>query len=267
MKFLLIYLVCMLHCLISFSQDNPKNIRIPLKGKESKLLYLSFSMGASLYVQGYDGDELTVDTLTPLIPQKSLIQEAQGLKRITHLLTPGFRTEPASPGYKVTEHDQQLSVTVADNGEKALLVKIPKAFNVRLAVYTNAQSTVSVRDIEGKVSISSTTPLIEVSNISAPLTIHAGGFYNTNAIHASNLNWASRDPSAKFALAISSLASDINLSLPEDLKATLRIANINGKLFSDLNLVPDQLDFKLNGGGTIISIRNEYGNTYIRKQK
>jgi hypothetical protein len=63
---------------------------------------------------------------------------------------------------------------------------------------------------------------------------------------------------------ITSKEADVEVSIPGDIKANLILQTGTGKVYSNLNSPPNLI---LNGGGIGISVSNQTGDIYLKKQE
>lgn len=257
---------------VSFSQETQR-IVVSLKNKTDKLVYLS-TQDASIYVEGYEGDEIIIEPFSPMASKKIIPEEARGLINVTALVHKRLqlpKTELTQP--KITENVKTLMISLHQTNHTNLLIKVPINIHMRLSSHTSLPgATVSLKNLTGELELIGNTPLVEVGNVSGPVFIRSSASHNSNQINLAQIKWDVDSDNTKPRFYISSGSADVNISLPANIKATIRVNSTYGKLFSDLNLVSvesstkvkNQYTGSLNGGGALIFISTEYGNIYIK---
>jgi hypothetical protein len=272
------HITILLAIILSFkavSAQQPSNqIKISLKDKKNKFIEIN-ALNTSLYVEGYDGDEIIIEPYNVAVPT-NIPAEAGGLRNITALTNQviPIPVEKITPSIK--EFPQAININISETNCKALLIKVPKAIHLKLQYVTKLpDDELSLKNLSGELELSGNAPLTEINNISGPVTLTSRST-SRSKIKISNIKWnTTNTDKSKFLLYLGSSADDFDISLPDDLKATLGINLAHGDIYSDLNLVPkfpesSALNYfkgELNGGGVNIIIITEYGNVFIRKQK
>ena len=289
-------LAAILSFITVFAQQSSPIVKLSLKDKKDKLVELQ-AFDETIYVEGYDGDELTIEPYNP--PVSSRISEEpfiknhskwvgnielrasygklgdKGLKDITALtdrtIPPVETKEPL-----IRESAQYVSISLYASVYKSLLVKIPRSTHLKLLFSGQSPDTkVSLKDLTGELEIRGRASLIDVNNISGPLTLSSTSL-NNSKINISHIKWDNVSLIDKKSLFnISANTDDVDISLPADLKATINVHVNHGDIYSDLDLFKkypesNQLNSfsgDLNGGGPFIMIIAEYGNVYLRKEK
>ncbi len=293
------------------AQEPSKILNISLKDKKNKLVELQ-TYNEALYVEGYDGDELIIEPYNPpndgkvseepfiknnfkwvdnikLRGSKGTLRGEQeaGLKDITALTNRiPLIVETKAPVIRETE--QLLLISTYPTAYKNLLVKIPRNTHFRLDFQDHFPDTkVSLKNLTGELEIRGTAPLIEVSNVSGALSLSSSSLsllshsiysnlLNHPSINISHIKWDNDALINKKPLIfLSANTDDIDISLPADLKATVRINANYGDIYSDFDIVkkyPGSNELNaiygdVNGGGPYIVIIANYGNVYLRKEK
>jgi hypothetical protein len=267
------------------AQSLSNKISISLKDKGDKFIKIRV-LGGSAYAEGYDGDEIIIEPFTPLV-SKNVSAAASGLANITALT---HKLPPApfkGNNPQIDEVTTALQVMFRQTNAETVLIKVPR--NVHFSIFlstTFPDAKLSVKDLNGEIEVGGNASHVDVSNISGPLVCNLQGITNGSAkLTISHINWqdinvirTNRITSRlKEAVYITSGEHNIDISLPHDLKATVKAVANNGELYSDLNLVPIKPDLtiasknsfsgELNGGGVPIYIRSVYGDIFLRKEK
>ncbi len=281
-----------------FAQQDSTIVKYSFKGKKDPSVELKI-YSASIYIQGYDGDELIIEPYNPplnwRISEEPFIKKNakwvdniklrasrgklgdDGLKDITPMTKndPIYDNSFGKPVIK--EYPQQVQISMQDIQHKALLIKLPRDIHLKLSAGFMQREIrmISLKDLTGELEIKGAAVLTELDNVTGPLTLSSDAMTSSKII-ITHVKWYNSDTNPKkTSLFISSNAADIDISVPENIKATVNINTTNGEIYSDLNMVPkypasnipNNFSGDLNGGGTPITIGTNYGNVFLRKQK
>ena len=270
------YIIIMLALFLSVKTLHAQQLlKTSLKDKKDKFVQIT-TINTSIYVEGYDGDEIIIEPYHGVVIPKSIPGEALGFKNITALtnrVNPGISGKMKPSAFEL---QQVINITVPESNYKALSIKIPKNTHLKLQYVNQAPDiTVSLNNLSGELELNGAAYLTEINNISGPLTLSSRSTLRSK-IKISNIKWKPTGlDKAKFLLYLSSPVNDFDIAIPEDLKATFEISAGHGNIYSDLNLVrkfpeSNSLNYfqgDLNGGGVNVVVIAEYGNVFIRKQK
>jgi len=270
---LLIYMTGLL-----FAQTVNK-VTFAAKGKQVILE----TKGASMDIEGYDGDNLVIESYK----QADKLASGDIAKGMT--LISDIKAENSNINPTVIKDDVTiLSILIPEGGYKYLKIKVPNKTYLKVKFFDlSPNSKISLKNLSGELEIGGTASIIEINNISGPLTLSGGGDKDgegaSERITLTHLlfNQSAANDVTKPLLNIISRYANVDISLPEDLKATIQVdVPSGGELFSDLNLIPpkpvtreyvpplkNKFIGELNGGGRTITINAGYGNVFIRKQQ
>lgn len=265
---------------VAFAQKVSNTITFPAKGKQ----IIIDSKEASMDIEGYEGDDLIIEPYATFT-SAPVFEATNGLKLISEVIPESNIINP-----KIIKQDASVISILLSKGDcRYLKIKVPHKAPIKVE-FTNIlpNGKISLKNLSGDLELSGSVKVIEVDNISGPLTISAGGdgFSGgaTEKIVVSHLqlseNLASISNPVPLLNIISNIAN-VDISLPENLKATIQVnVPYGGELFSDLNLIPpkpktdaytppvkNKFIGELNGGGKMITINAGYGNVFIRKQQ
>ncbi|MDH3648569.1 MAG: hypothetical protein OEQ53_02745 [Saprospiraceae bacterium] len=189
-----------------------------------------------------------------------------GLKKVTK---PNFSLE-------ISENDNEVDIE-SESWFTAieLIIEVPHDFNLSLENYTGR--SIKVENVEGELNLESYTGSIDAT--------HVSGVVNAST-YTGNLTITFDQIKADQAMAFSNYTGKIELTLPTDYKADLKMKTVWGDIYSafDMNVSqsPTTLkkmegdNFKLstddwtkasiNGGGPEVMIKNFSGGIYLRKK-
>ncbi|GAB2984439.1 hypothetical protein GCM10027049_22800 [Mucilaginibacter puniceus] len=246
-----------------------KSVKMLLDKNRRIMVYV---VDVSAEVEGYDGDSLIIEDITHQF-KKVIPAEANGLKRIN--LNSG-QSAIKEIACNVLAGSSTYQITAPTECER-LRIKIPNnlihvdidAENMRFGAY------LSIKNLLGPFDVNAIVRTIKISNVSGLFGVKG----QCEKLIISNIAWKQDSP-GPYSYAFGS-TGDIDITIPEDLKATITSfpGPVNSEIYSDLN-VASLSNFNgalkgggitnVNGGGVGIFLYNtnhNRGNTYIRKQK
>lgn len=245
-------------------------VRQSFKGQSAPSVVLDI-MASAIYIQGYDGDELTIDSV-PAVSLKSEPKEAQGLTNINAVAKYSYeRFFSYAPPAKPADPKQVLIWLREDN--KALTIKVPRNIHLKLAAgfMQSEINNVTLKDLTGELEIGGAALVTELNNVTGPVTFSSYSLASTKII-INNLKWPKDGANAKPLINISASMAEVDISIPENAKASVNVSSANGEIYSNLDLVrkkseSNNFSGELNGGGPSVTINTYYGNVFLRKQK
>jgi hypothetical protein len=256
----------------ALAQSSKNKIVVPVKDKSSKLLKI-FTTGESVSVEGYDGDNVIIESL-PNNGDNKIPTEAAGLKNIS----PSQHIQPDTLVPVIFEKDKTLQINLLKESysRSNFLIKIPQ--NIHFSLLTVSKlphDKLSLKNLTGELEVKSGASSVNVSHITGPLVLISENTDKLTNINVSNLDWKLiPNVQDKPALYIVAPDGSVHLSLPGKANVTLCVKTTYGKLFTDLNFTPltpplikDSFYGKLNSGGVPITIINQYGNVNVKKEK
>ena len=126
----------------------------------------------------------------------------------------------------------------------------------------------------GDIAVENVAGEIEVSGQNASLTLtHVSGVVMAHSLNGRIVARMDQVPSEK-AISFSTLNGDIDVSLPANTRATVRLQTENGSLHNDFKMEsatssgsrpPKRITGKINGGGADILIKTLNGSIHLRK--
>jgi DUF4097 and DUF4098 domain-containing protein YvlB len=265
------FLVSFFSIPVAWSQDTPPDrVTVPFSdSSRPKSLHVSLING-SITVKGYDGKDAIVEAHSDS-GKHHRAERSDGLHRIDMNAT----------GLTVEESDNVITVGTRMIGENTnLVIQVPSDTSLKLHSVNGGNITVD--HIVGDVEIDNTNGNAIATHISGAAVVHA-----LNGKVLVSLDKVSADKPMSF----SSLNGNIDLTLPADTKARLKLKTDNGEIYSDLDIATDPASRKpvlqennsgkgkyrvqfdktmyglLNGGGPEIQLTSFNGNIYIRKPK
>ena len=230
-------------------------------------------MSGSIKVIGYEGKDVIV-----LVHMDSTKDEdgdedddSKGMKKIGSTGGLDVRAEE-------NENTVRINAGMTNRKLLGLTIKVPQNTE-RIDVGTINNGNISVSNVSGKIEISDVNGAITATGISGSVVANT---VNGDVI----VKFKSVDPKA--VMSFSSLNGKIDVTLPADTKANLKLKSDRGEMFTDFDIAVDKTQPKLetknedhfhqikindwisgtiNGGGPEITMESQFSSIYIRKAK
>ena len=250
----------------------------------------------SITIRGYAGKEVIIDarwrerllkkeeemppeagvepeekTEEEIAREKAQAEKAKGMKML----------QVESAGLTVEEEGNVISVN-AEQGRRALdlLIQVPYSTSLRLSCRDDVGG-ITVDGVSGEIEVNTSDGPIILTNVSGPVVADS----SDGEIKATFGKVTPGKP-----MSFSAMDGDIDITLPFDVKASLKMKTEEGKIFTDFDvqLTPSQqkkeederkdggsyrVSFEkvtlglINGGGVEIQLTAYEGNIYVRKAK
>lgn len=229
----------------------------------------------NITVKGYNGQEVLIEAG----PRKNGDQdddddrkrETSGLRRI---IAP-------NSNLTVEEENNVMKIDVQSHRRSMdVVLQVPVKTSLNLHSVNN-----------GNVTVENVTGDIEVNNLNGQITLTGvGGSVVAHALNG-KITATLREVDASKPMSFSSLNGNIDVTLPQSIKANLNLQTVRGEVYSDFDVVlgatPPKVEEtsreegkgryrvstgrgvvgKVNGGGQDLTFKNMNGNIYIRKGK
>lgn len=260
----LILLVFLVLCInLNAKTENTEQITIPLSypGEPGTLIIDHYK--GSIHITGYNGDVVIVKAELRYPEQLS---EPKGLKRIT---SNSIKLNATEKDNRVTIQSNSINKTID------LKIEVPVNFSLKLQNYDNGE--IKVHNLSGEMEISNINGDINLNSISGSALL--------NSVDG-NIIVKFKEVTSGVPMAFTTLEGKIDLTLPANLNALLKMKSEQGEIFSDFNLdikkreahseysqksginkifLEEYTYGRLNNGGPEILCRSFNGNIYIRK--
>ena len=257
MKRLMIPLfLCVVLAMPSYSQEYKKALKPDQKVK----ILLNRSQ---IKVEGYNGNEVAITAIDYEKPP----ERAKGLRPLYN-----STQDNTNIGLSVTEEQGALVIQQASNQEGEYLVRLPQ--NVRLSIeqLNFTGEDIEVKDMKSEIEVQGKNAEIQLLNVQGPIV--ANSTAGDIVVVFSSLNQQAPQM-------ISTVASEVDITLPATSKANLVLQSVTGEIFTDMDIqlkkkIQDGAEMQLvgggqtiegttNGGGAELAIKSVSGNIYIRK--
>jgi len=214
-----------------------------------------------ILMEGHGGSELII-TVTGL---KSAPERAEGLRSLY-----GSRNDNTGIGLSVIEENNEFKITGASKQAEDARYKFLVPNNVFISLDCSspfADEDIVIRDYSGEVEAKILNGGIEFENLTGPAILYAINGDVTGIFSTVN---------QEYPISITSVNGDVDVSLPNDTKADLKLSSVNGEIFTDMDIEFNEKDMpriggrnvigKLNGGGVDIHLETINENIYLRQK-
>ena len=253
--------LCALACAQEAAGDR---VVVPARStSHPRVVKCSTTFGA-IVVKTYNGREVVIET-RPSGATSRAPQTFEGLKRID-----------LPRGLEVTEEDNVITVRPSPLHRGQVVVTVPPDTSLQL---NGTHGSITVDGVHGDVQAETTHADIVLTNVS--------GTVLANTTHGNVKATMDRvDPSK--ALSFTTVHGDIDVTLPDDAKANVKMSSVQGSIYSDFEIrigggqpITEKSDtadarFRLridrtitgaiNGGGSEVSLRTVHGRILLRRK-
>lgn len=220
---------------------------------------------SSITVKTYSGNDVIVETDRPEEARSRADGAPAGMKRID-----------LPRGLDVEEEDNVITVRSQSGGTAHLTITVPTDTSLNLKSYSG---NITVDGVHGEIDANSYNGQITLTNVSG--TVVANAFSGALKITMDRV-----DPAKP--MSFSTFNGSINVTLPADLKADIKLKTNHGEIFSDFDVkltgghpitekndTPDgkfrlrtdrTVYGQINGGGPEVSLQSFNGRITLRKK-
>jgi hypothetical protein len=230
-------------------------IKIQLPKSDKVVIYADAPF---IVAQGYDGDDILIS------PQPSAADT---------LLKYPLLTDNSNKGDSVIKYQSQLKSGVNNfvfneihiiTNCRSIKILVPNRLPLLGFEFktTSPDGLLQVQNYKGPVQIAAYFSTLKVDGLTGP-------FFITNEYGKINVDHIFWDEAAKWSLydypyLIRSTSSDIQITVPADLKAYFGLFKGKGKVYSKIRLGPGLL---MNDGGVGISVKSTTGNIFLNQER
>ncbi|MBA4849822.1 DUF4097 family beta strand repeat-containing protein [Emticicia sp. BO119] len=215
-KVFVVVLVCMAYA-TSFGQTKPYKVAFSGQGKKVQVVIQQ----ASVNIQGVDGNEVTIEQTGE--NRKELPKEAEGLRLVT-----GGVVDNTGVGASAEVEGNILKILIPKNRYTGVLtIKVPKSLDLTVIESQNwNEQKIIISDIAGEIELKTNNSRAYLNDITGPLVANTG--HGKIFVTYSKLSQSS--PSSISA------SGAIDITLPNDAKANLKVRSYYGDLFTDWDI-------------------------------
>jgi predicted membrane protein len=253
---------------IALSQEGTAPITIPFSDAGRPKTVRASLMNGSLTVTGYEGKDVVIEARGAGSERRNRMPRgAEGMRRI-------------DSGSSVTAEEENNIVRISSGTNGNLTIKVPYQTSLKLQC-TNG-GDIKVDHVTGDLELTNLNGNVIATAVSGSVIAHS-----LNGKVAVEIEKVTADK----AMSFSTMNGDVDVTLPGDVRATLRMKSDNGEIFSDFDVkltsagtAPEVEDGRskggkykvkvdktstgtVNGGGPDLTFKTYNGNVYIRKKK
>ncbi len=250
-----------------FAQGTPDRVTVPFSDPSRPGLLKVDLVNGSIVVKAYNGKEVIINAASGSQRRRGADQ-SEGLRRITINTT----------GLEVEEENNVMKVDAASHARSVDLdIQVPA--RTSLSLHTVNGGRILVEGVEGEIEAENINGSVTLTNVTGAAVAHA----LNGALTATFTRVAPNKP-----MAFSSLNGRIDVTLPPDTKANIKVKTDHGELYSDFDInlkaspapvteesrggrgayrvkIDNAVYGTINGGGPEYQFSNMNGNIYIRK--
>ena len=255
----------------AWAQDSPERVTVPFSDPSRPKMVKVSLLNGGITVKGYAGKEVIVESRSG--------EGDHGRRRGG--APPGMhRIDMGGTGLQVEESENTVTIgTERINNNADITVQVP--FDSSLRLRTVNGGNIVVDGISGDVDADNTNGAVTLTHISGSAVAHA---LNGKVLVTLDKVIAHK------AMSFSSLNGDVDVSLPADVKANVRMKTDNGEIYSDFDVKLEGsrqpvvegnrgsggkyrvrfdhgMSGTINGGGPEMQFTTFNGSIFIRKAK
>jgi hypothetical protein len=265
--------IACLYAGLAFAQDGVQKATVPLDDPARPARIRAQMMSGGITVRGGNVKEVTVEARSrgDEEPRERRPSESRGMKRLNL---------PGNAGLDITEEDNVVNIrTSSFNRGADLVITAPRRSSLQLKCMNNGD--IEVEGVEGDIEANNLNGRVSLKNVSGTVNAHSLNGEVTAVLD-------SVDPSKP--LSFSTMNGDIDVTLPANPKANVRLKTDHGEIFSDFEVKFEagtrvqesdserkngqyRLRFDralrgtINGGGPEYQFTTFNGQIYLRKKK
>ncbi len=261
------------------AQDGGEKVTVPLHDPARPAQIRAHLLTGSIIVRGADRRDVLVEVRTGERDEREDRRERRhparsddGMKRLDL---------PGSSGLDITEEDNRVNIKTASwNRPTDLVITVPRRSSLQLKCINNGD--IDVEQVDGE---------IDADNLNGKVMLkHVSGSAIAHSLNGSVTVTLDRIDAYK-PMSFSTLNGDIDVTLPDNIRASVRMKTDNGDIYSDFDVKLDSgtrftpsasgrqengtyhlrfdrtLRGTINGGGPEFQFTSFNGRIYIRKQK
>jgi hypothetical protein len=255
-------------------EPTPDKVNVPLSDPSRPVVVHASLMNGGITVTGYNGKEVIVEARArggEAARESKPDRKAEGMRRLdTH-----------GSGLSVEEQDNEVHIGVRTlNRTVDLNIQVP--FNTSLKLRCLNDGDIRVDRVSGEVDADDLNGAVKLSNITGTVVAHS-----LNSDVVVTLDQVTPGKSMSF----STMNGDVDVTLPADVKARVKMKSDNGEVYSDFDVRPeanpatpkvsethgkdgrfrvqfDKVTYgSINGGGPEMQFTTFNGKIYLRKKK
>jgi|HubBroStandDraft_1064217.scaffolds.fasta_scaffold00608_9 DUF4097 and DUF4098 domain-containing protein YvlB len=255
------------------AQEAPQRTAIPLSDPSRPAVVHASLMNGGITVTGYNGKEVIVEAHTRHEDGHESKPDPKALGM--------HRLESRGTGLSVEENDNEYHIGVGFmNRTVDLNIQVP--FNTSLKLRCLNDGDIKVDRVSGEVDADDLNGSVKLLNISGTVVAHS---LNEDVVVTLDQVTPGK------AMSFSTMNGDVDVTLPADVKARVKLKSDNGEIYSDFDIHPEATPANpnvsethgkdgryrvlfdkgtygsINGGGPEMQFTTFNGKIYLRKKK
>jgi len=250
---------------LAFGQDTGDRVTVPFHDATKPRFVDVETLNGSITVHGYSGNEVVVEAAGGHIRRTRPRDVPDGMHQVG----------AGRSGLDITEENNVVRIRTGVMGSADLNIQVPS--QTSLKVHTLSGGKVVVDGVAGEIDASNMNGTVTVTNVSGSVLANS-----MNGRVIVSLDHVTPNKNMSF----SSMNGSIDVTLPADIKANLKMRSDNGDIWSDFDIklngsAPPQVDDRngrhrvrmdrtmlgtINGGGPELSFVTYNGNIVIHKK-
>jgi hypothetical protein len=208
-------------CALLFGQDDADRVTVPFRDPSKPGTLHVDLINGSVTVRGYDGKDAVIE---------STGKGRDRVRRHAHDVPPGMhRIDNAGSGLDVVEDNNVISIKGGIMNSADIVIQVPRQTSLNLKSINGGK--IRVENISGEVDAENLNGGIEVTNASGAVVAHS-----QNGKITASLSQVAANKSMSFV----TMNGTVDVTLPADVKANLRMKTENGEIWSDFDIKLDQ---------------------------
>jgi len=252
---------------IGLAQEGAAPITVPFSDPGRPKMVRATVMNGSMTVTGYEGKDVVIEARGAGAERRRMPRGAEGMRRI-------------DSGSSVTAEEEGNTIRISSSSNGNLVIKVPYQTSLKLQCMNGGD--MKVDHVSGDLELTNMNGDVIATAVSGTVIAHS-----LNGKVVVGIEKITPDK----AMSFSTMNGDVDVTLPADARATLRMKSDNGDIFSDFDIkvtatgsAPEVEDGRgkggkykvkvdktstgtLNGGGPDLSFKTYNGNVYIRRKK
>jgi hypothetical protein len=230
-------------------------------GQQVKIQYHK----ADIRIEGYKGSEIVIQASNYEGPP----ERAKGLRSLYNT-----SVDNTGIGLAVEAKDGVLLVREATQDPGTYVIRVPEGTRLSVEDMNWGGGNVTVKGMRAELEVKSLDAEVQLTDVSGPVIANS----TSGDINVTFSDYSQNGPSM-----ISSVASEVDVTMPASAKADLVLSSVVGEIFTDLDLQLQNrkgqeanmqhvgggnstIRATLNGGGAALTIRSTSSNIYLRKR-
>ena len=259
MRKISLLIVTALCCLLD---ANAQEYKAKLANAKDRKIVIEMDAG-DYKIEGYDGDEVIIRASSGLDAPP---ERAKGLKPLYY-----SAVDNSGIGLAVTPENGGLKIEKATRKDIDYTIRVPKKVAILFRQINWRNGAVTISNVDGDLEVRTTNSPITLKSVTGPVVANT----TNGEINVSFTNLSQEKPTS-----ITTISGAVDVTLPANAKANMKLRSINGEMYTDFDLGlksskeglsrvggGNHIEGTANGGGVEIQLNTISSNIYIRKQK